>query len=129
MEGFFVAVDDLATEVGVEVGWVAEHLEEAADALFGFVLGFLLHVDALVRLVEVLKDAVNQLQQLQWRFVVELHHGQVLHEGGPIEPVNDLFDLRSVEVGRLPEQLRLGTSKLVCMLADPLPKPENCCII
>lgn len=41
----FLSVDDVSLVVGVEIAGVAQHFQEPADALLGFVLGLLLDVD------------------------------------------------------------------------------------
>jgi len=113
MEGFLVSMDHLSTEVGVEICRVAQNLKEATNTLLRLVLGLLLHVNTCMSLVEVLEDSVYELEQFKWRLVVKLHHGEVLHEGGSVESINDLLDLTGVQVGCLAEQLLLLTSKFV----------------
>jgi hypothetical protein len=62
LERFLLTMDNITTEIRVEIGGVAKHLEEATDALLGFVLGFLLEIDRLVTLVKMSKDAVDQFE-------------------------------------------------------------------
>lgn len=74
VEGLLVTVDDLSTEIRVEICRVAQNFEEAANTLFSLILSFLLHIDTFMGLVEVLEDSVDKFEQFEWRFVVELHH-------------------------------------------------------
>lgn len=67
-------MDNVAAKVGVEVARVAQHFEEAAYSLLSLLLGLLLHVDGLVSLVEVGEDAVDEVEQFERGFIVELHH-------------------------------------------------------
>ena len=92
----FLTVYDVTAVVRIEITWVAENLQEAADALFGLLLCFLLHIDGLMGLVKVSKDSVNQLEKFERCFVVKLHHTQVAHEGWSVQTINDDFNLGRV---------------------------------
>ena len=59
LEGLLFTVNNVAAVVGVEVGGVAEDLEETANALFCLFLGLLLLVDGLVGLVQMSEDFVD----------------------------------------------------------------------
>ncbi len=49
------------------------------------------------------EDAVDHLEQLKRRLVIELNHCQVAHERGSVQAVNDQLDLLRVQVGRFAE--------------------------
>ena len=93
--GALLTMHNVPLEGGIEVGRVAENLEETADAVLGLILGLALHIDRQVLTVEIAEDLVQQLKILERGFVVELHQGEVAHERRPVKAVNDDFDLGS----------------------------------
>ena len=100
--------------VGIEITGVAQHLEEAADALLSLLLGLFLHVNGFVCPIEVSEYAIHELKELKRCLVIEFYHRQVAHERRTIETIHDQFDLLSVQVGRLAEDLAgsgTGTSE------------------
>ena len=105
LQSLFVAVHNFPTEVRVEVGWVTKYLQETANTFFGIVLRLLLHVDRLVGFVQVRENLVNKFKQFKWRLIVEFDHTKVLHEGWSVQPVYNLLDFSSVEVGCLAKKL------------------------
>lgn len=61
LESALLTVHNVTTEVRVVIGGVTQHFEEAADAFFGLILGFLLQVDSFVSgLVQVGEDLVDE---------------------------------------------------------------------
>ena len=97
----FLSVDNVTAVVRIEVARVAQHLQEATDALLSLLLRLLLHVHGLVSVVKVCKDSVDQLEKLQRGLIVELYHTQMAHERRAVQSIYDQFDLLCVEVGRL----------------------------
>ncbi len=57
-------MNDIPLEIGVEIGGVAQDLEEAAYPLLRLLLRLLLDVDRLVLVVQVPQQLVQQLQKL-----------------------------------------------------------------
>ena len=70
----FLTMDDVTAIVGIEITGVAQHFEEAADALLSLLLGLFLHVNCFMLLIEVGEDPVDELEKFKRCFVVELHH-------------------------------------------------------
>ena len=101
----FLSMHNVTAIVGIEITGVAQHLEEAADALLSLLLGLFLHVNGFVCPIEVGEDAIHELKELKRCLVIELYHRQVAHERRTIETIHDQFDLLCVQVGRLAEDL------------------------
>ena len=58
LEGAFLSVDDITAVVWVEVAGIAEDFKEAANTLLSLFLCFFLHVNRLMCVVQVSKNAI-----------------------------------------------------------------------
>ena len=80
LKSFLFSVDNIATEVRVEITRISENFQKATDAFFCFFLGFFLHIYCFMGFIEVGENFVNEFDQFNWRLVVEFDHAQVAHE-------------------------------------------------
>ena len=72
LNSLFLTMDHLSLEVGVEVSWVSQDFEVAADSILSLILGLTLNVD-LVGVVQGGEDFIEIFKELEWRLVIKLH--------------------------------------------------------
>ena len=84
LNGLFLSVNNVALESWIEVTWIAQDFQEAANTVLRLVLSLSLDVDREMRVVEVAKHSIEQLKIFERRFVIKLNQRQVAHERRPV---------------------------------------------
>ncbi len=105
VEGTLFSVSDISHKVRIEIGRITKNFQETTNALFSFLLGFLLHVYRSMGLVEFTEDFVDQLKQLERGLVVEFNHAEMAHEWRLVEAIDNHFDFSCIQIRRFAEKL------------------------
>ena len=74
LQSTLLTMDNITTIVRVKITWIAKYFEEAANTLLSLLLGLFLHVDGLMGLIKVCKDAINELKKFERRLIIKFYH-------------------------------------------------------
>ena len=91
LNSLLLSMDNITLEGWIEVARVAKDFQEATDAVLRLVLRFSLDVYRKMRVVEVAKNLIEELEVLESLLVIKLNQRQVAHERGPVETIDDVL--------------------------------------